>query len=228
MFRDLDRRTMVTFATTIATAVTLIAPNVSAQRTARQQQRQQRQQRQDWDWDGNSRRLTRLNAGTYIPVRTTQEIESDKRESRFYSGVVNEDVWDDYQRLAVPAIPAGSRVNLVVREADDRDLTLDLESIEANGQLYQVSAQAKSVESSGRRRSTQEQAGWIGGGALLGAIVGSVAGGGKGAAIGAATGAAGGYGAMALKGRSVKVPRGSVITFRLDQPLDMRVARPRT
>jgi hypothetical protein len=55
---------------------------------------------------------------------------------------------------------------------------------------------------------------------VLGTIIGAIAGGGKGAAIGAAAGAAAGAGTQTItRGRDVKVPAESLITFRLDRPL---------
>src|SRR5437867_11297371 len=92
-----------------------------------QQDRQQRQQ--DWQWDGNYQRLSRLNAGTFITVRTNQTISTRNADGRVFTGTVVEDVWDDYGRLAVPAIPRGSRVELMVRTAPDGDLILDLDSV---------------------------------------------------------------------------------------------------
>ena len=50
-------------------------------------------------------------------------------------------------------------------------------------------------------------------------MVGTIAGGGKGAAIGAFAGAAGGAGAQTLtRGKSVRVPAESLVTFRLKRP----------
>ena len=54
----------------------------------------------------------------------------------------------------------------------------------------------------------------------MGAIIGAIAGGGKGAAIGAGAGAgAGALTQVLTKGRSIKVPVESVLTFRLARPL---------
>jgi hypothetical protein len=54
----------------------------------------------------------------------------------------------------------------------------------------------------------------------LGAIIGAIAGGGKGAAIGAGAGAgAGALTQIITKGKSIKVPVESVLTFRLETPL---------
>jgi hypothetical protein len=176
----------------------------------------------DWDWDGNYNRLTRINPGTFLTVRTTQTIASDRIDGRAFNGVVAEDVWDDYGRLAVPAIPRGSRVSMIVRTARDGDLVLDLDSINAHGQWYAVNAAPERIES-GNPRHNDNTAAYAGGGAILGTIIGAIAGGGKGAAIGAAAGAATGLG-VAYSGRSIRVPAGSVLTFRLDEGLVMRSA----
>jgi hypothetical protein len=64
---------------------------------------------------------------------------------------------------------------------------------------------------------------YIGGGALLGTVIGAVAGGGKGAAIGAAVGGAGGAATQVLtKGKEVKVPAESVLTFQLDKAMRLQ------
>ena len=62
----------------------------------------------------------------------------------------------------------------------------------------------------------------VGGGALAGAIIGAIAGGGKGAAIGAVLGGGAGAGAEVLtKGKQVKVPAETVLTFQLDSDLHL-------
>jgi len=177
----------------------------------------------DWDWDGNYSRLGRIASGTYIPVRVTDSIDTERADDRrTYTGVVSEDVWDDYGRLSVPAIPSGSRVDLVVRPTSNDELVLDLDSIYANGQRYSVSASPERVEGTSGRPSNQDTAIYAGGGALLGGIIGAIAGGGKGAAIGAAAGAATGYGVVTYRGRSIKIPENSEVTFRLERSLDLR------
>jgi hypothetical protein len=182
------------------------------------------QRRDDWDWPGNTRRLDRLNAGTYVTVRTSQSINSDHRDGRIFGGVVADDVWDDYRRLAVPAIPRGSRVEMIVRTAPGGDLILDLQAVFAHGQRYALSAQPERVES-GARRDDDRTTALVGGGAILGTVIGAIAGGGKGAAIGAAAGAATGLG-VAFQGRAVRVPAGSLLTFRLDRSLEIGTSAP--
>jgi hypothetical protein len=167
-------------------------------------------------------RLQQIDPSTYIPVRTEQYIASDRADGRVFPARVAEDVWDDHSRLAVPAIPAGSPAELTVRTARDGDLVLDLDSIHAHGQRYTVSAEAERIQSD--RGLSNDAPAFIGGGAILGTIIGAIAGGGKGAAIGAAAGAATGVG-LSLRGRSVRVPAGSVLNFQLDRGLVVGVPR---
>src|SRR6266481_1699064 len=126
MIKRLSKRTIAMSGAMLFSGFALAA--VSAQRGS------------DWDWDGNYQRLARINPGTFVTVRTTQTIASDRTDGRPFAGVVAEDVWDDYGRLSRPAIPRGSRVDMVVRTARDGDLVLDLNSIYAYGQRYAVNA----------------------------------------------------------------------------------------
>jgi len=168
-------------------------------------------------------RLQQIDPGTFISIRTEQSIASDRADGRVFPARVAEDVWDDYSRLAVPAIPEGSPAELVVRAARDGDLILDLDSVYAHGQRYVVSAEAERIQPD--RQLSNNAPALVGGGAVLGTIIGAIAGGGKGAAIGAAAGAATGAG-LSIRGRSVRVPAGSVLNFRLDRPLVVGVPRP--
>ncbi len=145
----------------------------------------------DGRYDAYSR-LSRVEAGTYETVRTSAPIDTARRDGRVYPAVVDQDVWDNYNRLAVPAIPKGSPAELLVRSAPDGDLILDLQSIIVDGRRYAVSAQANRIEERARGTSGEKAAEYVGGGAILGTIIGAIAGGGKGAAIGAAAGAGAG------------------------------------
>ncbi len=165
-----------------------------------------------------------ISAGTTISVRTNESIDVRNSDGRVFGSVVDQDVVDGSGNIA---IPRGSAAELLVKNMSNRNLTLDLESITVNGQRYAVSAGANSLTSGqrdglGKNRRTAE---FMGGGALLGAMVGAIAGGGKGAAIGAAAGAGAGAGTQVLtRGNSVRVPAESLLTFRLDQPLQMGAA----
>jgi len=166
--------------------------------------------------------LQRIDPDTFIPVRTNEYISSNRADGRVFPGTIAEDVWDDQSRLAVPAIPAGSPVEMIVRTARDGDLVLDLDAVIAHGQRYAVNAAPERIES--EQRLSRDAPGFIGGGAVLGTIIGAIAGGGKGAAIGAAVGAAAGAGAQIYThGRTIDVPAESLLSFRLGQDLAVGV-----
>lgn len=173
------------------------------------------------NWDDQRRRFTRLDPGTVIPIRTDKYINSERSDGRIYTGSVIHDIVDDQGRLA---IPRGSTAELTVRVARDNDLILDLESLTVNGQRYAIRADADRVQSGDTVGANRRTGKYVGGGAILGTIVGAIAGGGKGAAIGAAAGAAGGAAAeIVTSGKVVRIPAESVLTFRLERPLDMGV-----
>src|SRR5882724_5047905 len=78
-------------------------------------------------------RVTRLDPGTGITIRTTESINSNRSDGLVYTGIVDQDVRGDDGRLA---IPRGATVELTVRVARDNDLILDLESVTVDGQRY--------------------------------------------------------------------------------------------
>ncbi len=164
-----------------------------------------------------------IGTGTTITVRTNETIDAKTSDGRVFTGVVNQDVMGTDGGVS---IPKGSNAELLVKRVSSKDLTLDLESVTVNGQRYAVTADARRL-SGGQRDSigtNKRTAEFIGGGAALGAIIGAVAGGGKGAAIGAAAGAGAGAGTQVLtRGKSTKIPAESLLTFRLQQPLEMGV-----
>ena len=162
--------------------------------------------------------------GAEVEVRTNEVIESKStREGQVYSASVHRDVTDGAGRVV---IPKGSPAQLVIRglthgKASAAELILDLESVQVDGRTYHVSAadlerKAKN-QGLGKNRRT---ATITGGGAALGAVIGAIAGGGSGAVIGALAGAGAGAAAQVLtRGKEVRVPSESVLTFRLDQAL---------
>ncbi|MBI2818280.1 MAG: DUF3011 domain-containing protein [Acidobacteria bacterium] len=172
---------------------------------------------------GGSRGGT-IDTGTTISVRTNEPINAKNSDGQVFTGVVDQDVVDANGNVA---IPRGSSVELVVKNLSNNELALDLESVTVNGQRYGITAGDSSLgsgkrDSIGANKRTGE---YVGGGALLGAIIGAIAGGGKGAAIGAGAGAAAGAGTQVLtRGKSVNVPAESLLTFCLEQPLQMGAA----
>jgi hypothetical protein len=166
---------------------------------------------------GNSSAL--VPAGTTVPVRTIEEIEADESDGRVYRGVVDQNV---VNRNGTVLIPQGSDVELMVRNIDDSELAIDLDAITVNGQRYGVESESSTVTAEKKEGiGVNDRTGkYIGGGAIIGAIIGGITGGGKGAAIGAGAGAAAGAGAQVLtRGREVKIPAETLLTFRLQEPM---------
>ena len=164
-----------------------------------------------------------INAGASISVRTNQTIDARQSDGRVFTGVVNQDVTDSNGNLA---IPRGAEVELIVRSVSSNDVVLDLESVTTGGRRYALAADAEVGSGQrnglGRNARTGE---YVGGGALLGTIIGAIAGGGRGAAIGAGAGAAAGAGTQVLtRGGYVNIPAESLVTFRLEQPLQLTSA----
>src|SRR5258705_13612748 len=78
---------------------------------------------------------TRLEPGMTISVRTNEPIDANRADYRVYTGIVTQNVLGRDRRVA---IPRGSPVELIVRGSRNRELTLDMESIDVNGQRYAV------------------------------------------------------------------------------------------
>ncbi|HEX5226984.1 MAG TPA: hypothetical protein VFW44_04710 [Bryobacteraceae bacterium] len=170
-------------------------------------------------------------AGKIIAVRTDQSIDArDAAPGQTYSGVVSRDVFDTDGQVA---IPRGSKATLVVRAAIAQgrvegrsELALDVAAVQVDGRRYRL--ETKDFVERGREGvgANQRTAKFAGGGALLGGIIGAVAGGGKGAAIGALSGAAAGAGTQSVtRGRDVRIPAESVLSFRLESPVHIRELR---
>jgi hypothetical protein len=164
----------------------------------------------------------RIPSGTEITVRTNEKIEAkSSNQGRIYNAVVDRDVVDSSGNVVVPR---GADAELIIRTTSNRDIQLDLESVNVNGRRYVVSTADEVVSGDGSQKegvgANKRTAKYAGGGAVIGSIIGAIAGGGKGAAIGAiAGGGAGAIGQTVTRGRDVKVPAESLLTFRLDQPL---------
>jgi hypothetical protein len=146
-------------------------------------------QYRDGDRDRDRDRMTRIESGTIIAVRTNDTIDVERNDYQVYRGMVDQDVRGNDGRLA---IPRGSNVELIVRVERDNDLIIDLESVSVNGNRYAIKTQAN------RQESQRDDS-------LVGSIVGAIQGG-------------------EARGRAVRIPRDSVLTFRLQRGLDMGVA----
>ncbi len=160
-------------------------------------------------------------AGATLVIRTNQVISTEQAGGT-YTGEVAENVQDQSGRLLVPK---GSVAELVVLQASgggavgSPSLALGVRSITVNGRQYAISTSA--TERSGDRGlgTNRRTAEMVGGGALLGTLIGAVAGGGRGAAAGALAGAAAGAAAQVFtRGKEIRVPAETLLTFRLEQP----------
>jgi hypothetical protein len=165
-----------------------------------------------------------LPVGTEVDVRTSERIDSrDVVEGQTFSAQIEGDIRDTDGSVA---IPRGSDVRLVTRRVENNgDITLDVDSITVAGRRYRVSTADEELQNRRDGVGANERTSkYVGGGAVLGAIIGAIAGGGKGAAIGAASGAGAGAATQIItRGREVHVPAESVIRFRLDIPLRLRL-----
>jgi hypothetical protein len=159
-----------------------------------------------------------IDAGTMIAVRTNEAINASNSDGRVFSGTVDQDVVNSGGNVA---IPRGANVEMLVKPIAKNQFALDLDSVTVNGRRYSVQTQDSEVSSKADGLGANKRTGkYVGGGAAIGAIVGAIAGGGKGAAIGGGIGAAAGAGTQVLtRGKSVNVPAESLVTFRLEQPL---------
>ena len=160
-------------------------------------------------------------AGTALVVRMIDPVDSETdRLGQTYRATVDEPVVVDGQTL----IPRGADVvaKLVSDEQSGRlegrtVLTLDLQQIQINGRMVDISTSTVSQQSGSRGARTGKV---VGGATALGAIIGALAGGGRGAAIGAVGGAAAGTGAQVMtKGQRVKIPSETRLTFTLQNTI---------
>src|ERR1019366_621600 len=166
-----------------------------------------------------------LPAGTAIPVRITQTLDSATTQTGDkFTGAVASDIVVD----GLVVLPQGTPVTGHVDEAKDAahykgsaSLTLSLTSISRKGERIQVATEAYTKQGEGRGKNTPEK---VGGGAAVGAILGGIFGGGKGAAIGAAAGGGVGAGANTVtRGQQVQIPSETVVRFKLSDAIMVRV-----
>lgn len=158
-------------------------------------------------------------AGAEIAVRTIDPIDLRRPDPRqhFLASVEN-DVMDATGRVV---IPRGAPAHLIVHDAGDGEIAVDLRSVSVNGRRYLLNSEnitnVHVRAGPGMNRRTGK---FLGGGALLGTVFGAIAGGAKGAAIGALAGGAAGAGAeVATRGSELHIPSETILRFRLDHPV---------
>lgn len=171
-----------------------------------------------------------LAAGTVIPVRLTEEIDTKTAQagSTFHATTASNVGFGGYI-----LIPAGTPVTGRIVEAKAAGrlsgaavLGVELVSVRIpNGpeapQDASLVTQELSNKAQGRGTNTAEKAG---GGAAFGAVVGALAGGGAGAGIGAASGGALGLGANVFThGKEIDLKPEQLLQFHTAQPFDVKI-----
>jgi hypothetical protein len=216
-------------------ATTSGAPNYSSNSSARTRSDAIRSERIHESHYHPSRTAIRtttytLPAGALIPVRSEETIDAAiASEGQTYAAEVTEDVTDDSGAVV---IPRGSNAQIIIRSAvrggrikGASDLVLDLDSVSVDGRRYRLDTTdvvRKGRDGVGKNRRTAE---FTGGGAVIGSIIGAIAGGGRGAAIGAAAGAGAGAGTQIVtRGKSIRIPAETILTFKLETPLRVAAA----
>lgn len=176
------------------------------------------------------RRIEVLPSGTELTVRTSEDIDSSTAVvDQTFSAIVERDIRGASDNVIVPA---GSHAVLVVREISSGgatgspDIVLDMQSMTVSGRRYVVSTANLKQDAGTGIGTNQRTAVAVGGGAAAGTIIGAIAGGTKGAAIGALIGAAGGAGVQVLnRGKDVRVPAETLLTFALSAPVNLQAER---
>jgi hypothetical protein len=164
-------------------------------------------------------------AGTMVSVRNETPIDSSQAvPGQTYPAEVTTDIHDANGKVV---IPRGARAQLVTRSASKggkirgaSDLVLGVNSISIHGRQYVV--QTTNIREQGKQGigKNKRTGKFVGGGAAAGGIIGAIAGGGKGLIIGGLSGAAAGGAAQVLtKGKAVKIPAETLMTFRLETPV---------
>lgn len=163
-------------------------------------------------------------AGTSLAVRTNERISTTEAGGKFTGTVAQDVVNKNYDVL----IPRGSPAELVVVESSGggtvgtKTIELAVRSVTVNGRTLTVASGGNEQRGNEGIGKNERTATMVGGGAVLGTAIGAIAGGASGAAIGAAVGAAGGAAAQVLtRGKEVEVPAETVLTFQLQQPLQL-------
>ncbi len=160
-------------------------------------------------------RVVTLPAGSTLPVRVTQTLDSATTQlGDSFSGAVATDIVVDGMLMIPRGAPVMGRVTEVHEAAHFKGsslLTVELTGVNSRGERISLTTQPYSVEGKGRGTNTAVKTGV---GAAAGALLGGIFGGGKGAAIGAAAGGGTGAGINAVtRGQQVQIPSESVVRF---------------
>jgi hypothetical protein len=162
-------------------------------------------------------------AGTRIRVRLAQAVGSKiSVAGQAFKATVADDVVVNGQTVimqgadAVGTVIAARPLGHVKGGAV---LELRLERVSAPSGSYPVATSTMERSERGKGKRTAK---FAGGGGAFGAIIGGLAGGGKGALIGAVAGAGAGTAGSAMTGnREILLPTETLITFRLEKPVQV-------
>ena len=164
-------------------------------------------------------------AGTSVSVRNDTLIDSSQAvPGQTYPAEVTTDIRDAHGKVV---IPRGARAQLVTKSVSKAgkirgasELVLGVKSVSIAGRQYDVQTtdiREKGKQGIGKNKRTGK---FVGGGAAGGGIIGAIAGGGKGLIIGGLSGAAAGGAAQVLtRGKAIKIPAETLMTFRLETPV---------
>ncbi len=163
-------------------------------------------------------------SGTQVVVLTDTAIDTATDTiGQLYPAEVEQNVMDS---TGAVGIPAGTKAELKVIDLNQgtnskgHNYALALDSVQLNGKVYRVDASSVAEKGSAGFGMNKRTAMYAGGGAGLGALLGAVFGGGRGAGFGALAGGAGGALTQFLtRGRQVKVPAESTLTFQLQRTM---------
>lgn len=162
-------------------------------------------------------------AGTKLVISLVDSVSTDKsRSGDRFGATLNESIVIDGETV----VGKGADVQGRVVEVDDGGrvkgrayIRLALTELVTKGKNIPIDTKLFGAQAAG---SKKKDAAIIGGGAGIGAAIGAIAGGGKGAAIGAAIGGGSGTGVvMATKGKQIRYPSETRLTFTLEKPVEV-------
>jgi hypothetical protein len=166
-------------------------------------------------------------AGEPVTVRTIDPIDSKTNQTgQVFRASLNTPVVSHGRTV----VPAGSDATLLLTDARGTGriegraaLEVRLVELRVHGEKYTLDSSVYSAQGASRGKQTAVRTGI---GAAAGAVIGAIAGGGKGAAIGSAAGGGAGFGSdFFTHGPRVSIPSESLLTFRLEAPLTVKVRR---
>lgn len=158
-------------------------------------------------------------AGTVITVRTIDNIDSTQTKAGAkYRASIDDPVVLGNQVI----IPRGANCTVQIDTVqENKELAIKLYDVTVGGKPHDVAANYAQIEAQGTSKTKKGvRRGVLLGG--VGAAIGGIAGGGSGAAIGAVSGAGlGAISATMAKGKSLKVPAETRLTFQLRSALPL-------